>query len=126
MRGAGIGGWRVNRRRRIGSVPVQPDFLLLHARLVVEVDGWAFHSDPQTFENDRRRQNQLVAGGWKVLRFTWGQLQHQPEWVVAQVRALIPTEFCTWMAVQQPLRYKRCSGGGRGAVHQRALPKFRK
>ena len=42
-----------------------PDVLL-----AIEIDGWAWHTDPDRFRDDRRRQNALVTAGWMVLRFT--------------------------------------------------------
>ena len=53
--------------------------------LAIEIDGWAWHSDPERFQDDRRRQNALVAAGWTVLRFTWADLIERPEQVVATV-----------------------------------------
>ncbi|MET0189306.1 MAG: type IV toxin-antitoxin system AbiEi family antitoxin domain-containing protein, partial [Pseudonocardia sediminis] len=40
-------------------------------RVAIEFDGWAFHSGPDRFQNDRTKGNALVAAGWTVLRFTW-------------------------------------------------------
>jgi very-short-patch-repair endonuclease len=53
------------------------------ARLVVEVDSYAFHSSRRAFEGDRRKQAELQDLGLEVLRFTWLQITQQPEWVVA-------------------------------------------
>ena len=55
------------------------------ARVAVEVDGWAWHSDVERFREDRRRQNALVLAGWTVLRFTWDDLMRRPETVVGQI-----------------------------------------
>jgi very-short-patch-repair endonuclease len=60
-------------------------------RLVVEIDGWAFHSGPDRFQRDRERQNRLVAEGWWVLRFTWRDLTERPDGVVASIARLIAT-----------------------------------
>ena len=38
--------------------------------MIVEIDGREFHTDPATFNNDRRRQNALVLDGWMVLRYS--------------------------------------------------------
>ena len=53
--------------------------------MAVEVDGWAWHSDPARFQRDRARQNTLVRGGWTVLRFTWLDLHERPAYVVQTV-----------------------------------------
>ena len=89
MRDAGITGWQVNRVRRARGHRYLPDFLLEPARLVVELDGWAFHSDPERFEADRTKQNAFTTTGWRVLRYTWSQLTGEPDRVVAEVRAML-------------------------------------
>jgi very-short-patch-repair endonuclease len=48
------------------------------ARLVVEIDGFAFHSSARKFESDRRRDQVLVAAGVRVMRVTWRQLTQEP------------------------------------------------
>lgn len=50
------------------------DFLWRGPRLIVEVDGYAFHDSTQSFRNDRRRDAELTAAGYRVLRFTWADL----------------------------------------------------
>lgn len=59
------------------------------ARVAVEVDGWAFHSDAVRFGRDRVRQNVLVAEGWRVLRYTWHHLHDEPARVVAEIGAAV-------------------------------------
>lgn len=55
------------------------DFLWRAERLVVEVDGFAFHSSARAFERDRRRDSALSAAGMRVMRITWRQLEHEGE-----------------------------------------------
>jgi len=55
------------------------DFLWWRERLVVEVDGYAFHSSRRAFEDDRRRNVDLAARGFRVIRITWRQLVSEPE-----------------------------------------------
>lgn len=50
------------------------DFAWPQQRLIVEADGAGVHASAQAFRDDVRRQNALVAAGWTVLRFTWGDL----------------------------------------------------
>jgi very-short-patch-repair endonuclease len=61
------------------------DFLWRRERLVVEVDGFAFHSARQNFESDRRRDARLAARGLSVVRVTWRQLVQEPEAMVARL-----------------------------------------
>jgi very-short-patch-repair endonuclease len=51
--------------------------------LIVEVDGFAFHSSRSSFERDRRRDAHLIAHGYRVIRVTWRQLTREPDAVVA-------------------------------------------
>ena len=66
---------------RIGRHEV--DFLWPDLNLIVEVDGYAFHSSRAAFERDRRRDAELGAQGYRVVRVTWRQLTDEPEAVVA-------------------------------------------
>jgi very-short-patch-repair endonuclease len=68
----------VNGLIQVGSGALQVDFHWPAARLVVETDGYAFHSDIHSHEEDRRRDQELKLAGWEVLRFTWQQLTRQP------------------------------------------------
>lgn len=53
------------------------DFLWQARRLVAEVDGYAFHSSARSFAADRRRDAELTAAGYRVLRFTWSDLNER-------------------------------------------------
>lgn len=55
------------------------DFYWRVDRLVVEVDGRAYHSSPQAFERDHQRDSTLVAAGLRVMRVTWHQIVDEPE-----------------------------------------------
>jgi very-short-patch-repair endonuclease len=54
-------------------------------RLVVEVDGYAWHSSRNRFEGDRRRDVALTSAGYTLLRFTWRQIVDAPDAVVARI-----------------------------------------
>lgn len=58
-------------------------------RLVVEVDGFAFHGSRSAFERDRRRDAVLQSHGWRVVRVTWRQLCDEPEALVALLARLL-------------------------------------
>lgn len=61
------------------------DFLWPDQRLVVEVDGYQFHGHRRGFERDRRRDQQLVAAGYRVVRVTWIQLRDEPIAVITSI-----------------------------------------
>jgi very-short-patch-repair endonuclease len=72
---------------RVEGWPV--DFLWPEHKLIVEVDGYAFHSHRRAFERDRRRDAAHVSAGYVVIRITWRQLKEEPLVVVATIaRAL--------------------------------------
>jgi very-short-patch-repair endonuclease len=61
------------------------DFLWRKERVVVEVDGYAFHATPRSFVTDRRRDAELTAAGYSVLRFTWDDLDGDRLPVIARL-----------------------------------------
>ena len=65
------------------------DFLWREQRLIVEIDGFAFHGSRTSFEGDRRRDADLHTAGWRVVRFTWRQLTTERERVIATLAALL-------------------------------------
>ena len=89
LRGARIKGWLANAslQEHIG-IWAQADVYFPAVRLVVEVDGRRAHGDGR-FQSDRTRQNQLVAAGCTVLRYTWDDLVVRPQVVASQIRAMI-------------------------------------
>jgi very-short-patch-repair endonuclease len=65
------------------------DLLWREHRLIVEIDGYAFHGHRKAFERDRRRDAALLAAGYRVMRITWRQLTEEPLALVANLaRAL--------------------------------------
>ena len=72
---------RVNAR----ACGFEVDFLWPDAGLVVEFDGGTFHRHPRAFERDRKRDQILVAAGYRVIRVTWRQLQEEPMAVMVRI-----------------------------------------
>jgi very-short-patch-repair endonuclease len=85
LRESGIKGWRTN--YPVGGYKIDVGFP--KQRVAIEVDGWAFHSDPEAFAVDRKRQNAIALLGWQVLRFTWLDLTEYPQRVIAEIRRAI-------------------------------------
>ncbi|HEX7292263.1 MAG TPA: type IV toxin-antitoxin system AbiEi family antitoxin domain-containing protein [Conexibacter sp.] len=61
------------------------DALWPDARLVVELDGWANHSDRRAAALDRDKTNRLQGVGYLVLRFMHGDLVVRPAEVAATI-----------------------------------------
>ena len=105
LRDAGITGWRTS--HPIGGYTLDVGFPV--ERVAIEIDGWAFHSDSDAFQVDRRRQNDISLLGWQVLRFTWLDLTEYHQRVIAIIRRAISVRK------QSPRDRQRAeiTGGGR-------------
>ena len=75
----------INRLTREGELDATwPDH-----RLIVHCDGFATHGTRRAFEDDRAKDRELVVAGWRVIRLTWLQLEHDPETVARQLAVLL-------------------------------------
>lgn len=59
------------------------DFFFPELGLVVETDGLRYHRTAASQERDRRRDQAHAAAGLTTLRFTHGQVAHEPDAVLA-------------------------------------------
>lgn len=66
-----------------GLFIARPDLCYIRERLVLEYDG-ATHRE--SLGGDNRRQNRLIDAGYRLLRFTAGDVLHRPASVVELVR----------------------------------------
>ena len=85
FREAGLAHWELHPKLE-GYVV---DFCFRTERLVVEVDGWAFHSRLIDRENGCERDLTLVAAGWVVAHVTWRMVRQNPEAAVARLRSAL-------------------------------------
>lgn len=75
-------------RRGSALLQIRPDLVDRTRRLVIEADSWEFHAGKDAFQADCLRYTVLTVAGWAVLRFTWWQVMHDPEWVIDCLRVL--------------------------------------
>ena len=75
---------------RVGRWEV--DFLWAEHDLIVEVDGYVFHSSRSSFERDRRRDGELAAHGIRVMRVTWRQIADEAAALVATLAAALAVQ----------------------------------
>jgi len=68
-------------RRRDFAWPVE--------RLVVETDGYRYHSSRAARRRDNRRDRQLTAVGWRTVRFTYEEVAFEPGVVGAELAQLL-------------------------------------
>lgn len=86
---------------------------------MVEFDGYEVHSKPEVFESDRRRQNVLTMGDYRVLRYTWKQLNDEPLVMIGQVRTLLARQSAVLRAASHFSASRRESGDNRDACAAR-------
>lgn len=65
------------------------DFYYEDARLVVEADSYAFHSQRTQVLADHRRDLEFLANGWQVLRVDWRQLTKERARVAQLLRRIL-------------------------------------
>jgi hypothetical protein len=80
------------KQRNVGgtTTPIgRVDFLYKAARLVIEADSKRHHESWLDQLADGRRDLQLTAAGYQIIRVSWWQLTELPEEFVAAVRAVV-------------------------------------
>jgi len=65
------------------------DFAWPDQRLVVETDGYRYHSSRQAKRSDNRRDRQLTAQGWRPVRFTYEEIAFEPAEVAKELVGLL-------------------------------------
>src|SRR4051812_30202073 len=65
------------------------DFHWPGTTLIVETDGYTYHSSRTAFERDRKRDQRLTLAGYTVVRFTYTQVTRTPEAVAHRIRRLL-------------------------------------
>ncbi len=70
-----------------GRVAGVVDFAIPAAKLIIEVDGRAFHETREAFERDRARDRVAAEHGWRVIRFTWAAVHSDPDGVADSIIA---------------------------------------
>lgn len=85
IREAGIEMPRTN--ARIGRYEV--DAVWTRERVIVEIDGYAFHGSRRRFEQDRRRDADLQSAGWLVFRVTWRGMTEDTLATVARLAVVL-------------------------------------
>lgn len=70
------------------------DFLIPGTRVVIEADGYAYHSSFDTFEDQRARHLDVTAKGLVVVPWTWRALDERPEELVEKLRQTLAAFQC--------------------------------
>lgn len=72
---------------RVGEFMGRPDLVDTDLGIIAEADSFEWHGGRADLIKDARRYNRFVVEGWMVLRFTWDDVVHQPERVLATLVA---------------------------------------
>lgn len=98
---------QANRLLQIGDRMIEADLLWAEPRLIVEVDGDAFHGHAAGRRSDRARDLTLQLAGWRTIRLGRAELTFEREATAERLRAAL---------AQPPLlpapRSRSASGGG--------------
>lgn len=89
LRSAGLPRPVVQRRVVAGQKRRRLDLLFEKQKVVIETDGYAYHSSVDVFEKDRVRRNALVMQGYVVLQWTWQRLKFRPEELISELCAVL-------------------------------------
>jgi very-short-patch-repair endonuclease len=83
---ARITGFRTQQRILLGGTVRFVDLGDERRRIALEADSFAHHGSRAALRRDCRRYDELVRGGWTVLRFAWEDVVFDSAWVGAVVR----------------------------------------
>jgi very-short-patch-repair endonuclease len=104
---------RRNVAMRAGALPLEADCVWGDARVIVELDGRAFHDTGAAFEQDRARDRALAAHGWTVVRVTWRQLRREAPQLARDLRTLLtPAGATPRLPAGRPGRGRTSRGTG--------------
>jgi very-short-patch-repair endonuclease len=79
----------VNLPVRVGGRIRVLDLAWPDRKVGVEFDGFVPHSSRRVFDDDRARQNDLVADGWRIFRLTSTALQRDAPRAIAAILAVL-------------------------------------
>lgn len=99
--------WTV--RDEHGRFVARVDFAYLVARLIVEADGFEFHRERSDYRKDRRRANAYCRGDWSMLRFSWEDVRHDPDYVLDAVRHELAKELRQVRATAVPVSTQKAA-----------------
>jgi hypothetical protein len=65
------------------------DALFADERVIVELDGWRFHSGRDAFETDRERDASTLSAGFATVRITWKRMMRTPHREADRLHAIL-------------------------------------
>jgi predicted transcriptional regulator of viral defense system len=86
---AGVPRPHCNVKLRLDGEKVEIDLLWEEQRLAIETDGEETHGTRGAFQSDRRRDQLLLANGYRVARVTWRQAEEETVAVVERIKRML-------------------------------------
>lgn len=80
---------RTNVKMRVEGHSFEVDLLWEEQRLAIETDGEETHGTRVAFQRDRKRDQILVAAGYRTSRITWEQVRDEPNAVVNRIARML-------------------------------------
>jgi very-short-patch-repair endonuclease len=65
------------------------DVLFPGQKVIVELDGWAFHRTKASFERDRERDATTLAAGYRTVRMTWERMRNRARLEAERLRRIL-------------------------------------
>jgi very-short-patch-repair endonuclease len=87
-----------NIQSQVWIAGVGPVDLLVDGWLVIEADGFEFHSKREDYRKDRRRSNALAERGYVLLRLSFEDVKYRPAKVLAQIERVLAQGRPYWLA----------------------------
>jgi very-short-patch-repair endonuclease len=86
---AGITGWVGNLPIVLGGERFRIDIAFAEQKVAIEIDGWAFHRDKERRDRDIRKANLLTQAGWRVLTFSWEDVNERPDYFIRAILSVL-------------------------------------
>lgn len=85
----GLPAPRSNVKLSIDGHRVEIDLLWEEQRLAIETDGEETHGTPVAFRRDRKRDQILIAAGYRTARVTWDQVRDEQTAVINRIARML-------------------------------------
>jgi len=85
----GLPAPRSNVKLDIDGYRVEVDLLWEKQQLAIETDGEETHGTPLAFQRDRKRDQVLLAAGYRTARITWAQVRDEPTAVINRISRML-------------------------------------
>jgi hypothetical protein len=91
---------------KIDGKSIRPDILIWcpgneKIKLIIECDGYEFHSSKYSFENDRKRDRLLKLNGYQVIRFSGSEINKDPVAVSKDLYDFIEKTYENEISIKQ-------------------------